>query len=124
MPTITVSTTTDEVDGSVLDGDISLRDAINEAFRDWMASVRDTHYIVGSVVGPHPFPMMVRDFHRVIGIEARQQLLEKEDRLPDAGARPPRTGVRVRVVGRRPVGGGSAGAGDRTRVMKFDCRDD
>jgi len=51
--------------------------------RDWVATVEDTHYILGSALGAHPFPMMVRDFHRVIGVEARQQILEKEGRLPD-----------------------------------------
>ncbi|HEY1619920.1 MAG TPA: pyridoxal-phosphate dependent enzyme, partial [Streptosporangiaceae bacterium] len=54
-------------------GSRTLKDAINETFRDWVASVDTTHYCIGSVMGPHPFPMMVRDFHRVIGIEAREQ---------------------------------------------------
>lgn len=67
----------------VTSGSRTLRDAINEAMRDWMASVQDTHYIIGSVVGPHPFPMMVRDFQSVIGREARQQSLEILGRLPD-----------------------------------------
>jgi tryptophan synthase beta chain len=64
-------------------GSRTLRDAINEALRDWMSSVRTTHYILGSVVGPHPFPMIVRDFQAVIGQEARQQCLEQVGRLPD-----------------------------------------
>ena len=64
-------------------GSRTLRDAINEAMRDWMASVRDTHYIIGSVVGPHPFPMMVRDFQAIIGREAREQCLDQVGRLPD-----------------------------------------
>src|SRR5262245_55283684 len=64
-------------------GSRTLRDAINEAMRDWMASVRTTHYILGSVVGPHPFPMLVRDFQAVIGQEARQQCLDETGRLPD-----------------------------------------
>jgi tryptophan synthase beta chain len=64
-------------------GSRTLRDAINEALRDWMASVRTTHYILGSVVGPHPFPLIVRDFQSVIGREARQQCLEQVGRLPD-----------------------------------------
>nr|MBA3316299.1 tryptophan synthase subunit beta [Planctomycetaceae bacterium] len=64
-------------------GSKTLKDATNEAFRDWMSSVEDTHYIVGSVVGPHPFPMMVRDFQSVIGREARQQCLDQLGRLPD-----------------------------------------
>ncbi len=67
----------------VTTGSRTLRDAINEAMRDWMASVRDTHYIIGSVVGPHPFPMMVRDFQSVIGVEARAQSLENIGQLPD-----------------------------------------
>lgn len=64
-------------------GSMTLKDATNEALRDWMASVRNTHYILGSVVGPHPYPTMVRDFQAVIGREARDQILEKENRLPD-----------------------------------------
>jgi tryptophan synthase beta chain len=67
----------------VTTGSRTLRDAINEAMRDWMASVRDTHYIIGSVVGPHPFPMMVRDFQSIIGREAREQCLEQTGRLPN-----------------------------------------
>lgn len=67
----------------VTTGSRTLRDAINEAMRDWMSSVRDTHYIIGSVVGPHPFPMMVRDFQAVIGVETRKQCLEQVGRLPD-----------------------------------------
>ncbi len=67
----------------VTTGSRTLRDAINEAMRDWMASVRDTHYIIGSVVGPHPFPMMVRDFQSVIGREAREQSMATIGRLPD-----------------------------------------
>lgn len=67
----------------VTTGSRTLRDAINEAMRDWMASVRDTHYIIGSVVGPHPFPMMVRDFQAIIGREAREQCLAQVGRLPD-----------------------------------------
>ena len=78
-------------------GSRTLRDAINEALRDWMASVVDTHYIIGSVVGPHPFPMIVRDFQSVIGREARAQCLEQVGRLPDV------------VVA--SVGGGSNAAG-------------
>ncbi|HJT79157.1 MAG TPA: tryptophan synthase subunit beta [Gemmataceae bacterium] len=67
----------------VASGSRTLRDAINEALRDWMASVENTHYIIGSVMGPHPFPMMVRDFQAVIGRETRQQCLEQTGRLPD-----------------------------------------
>lgn len=64
-------------------GQRTLKDAVNEAMRDWVASVNDTHYILGSALGAHPYPMMVRDFHRVIGEEARQQILDAEGRLPD-----------------------------------------
>jgi tryptophan synthase beta chain len=64
-------------------GSRTLRDAINEALRDWMASVDHTHYIIGSVVGPHPFPVMVRDFQAVIGTETRDQCREQAGRLPD-----------------------------------------
>ena len=64
-------------------GSRTLKDAINEAMRDWVTRVRDTHYILGSVLGPHPFPVMVRDFHRVIGAEAREQVQALVGRLPD-----------------------------------------
>lgn len=67
----------------VTSGSKTLKDATNEAFRDWMASVRYTHYILGSVVGPHPYPMMVRNFQTVIGREVKSQIMEKENRLPD-----------------------------------------
>ena len=63
-------------------GSRTLKDATNEAIRDWVTNVRDTYYIIGSVVGPHPYPMMVRDFQSVIGREARQQILDQEGRLP------------------------------------------
>jgi tryptophan synthase beta chain len=81
----------------VTTGSRTLRDAINEALRDWMASVRTTHYIIGSVVGPHPFPAMVRDFQSCIGRETRAQCLSQIGRLPDV------------VVA--SVGGGSNSAG-------------
>ena len=81
----------------VTSGSRTLRDATNEALRDWMASVANTHYIIGSVVGPHPFPMIVRDFQSIIGREARQQCLEQVGKLPDV------------VVA--SVGGGSNAAG-------------
>ena len=64
-------------------GSKTLKDAINEAIRDWVTNVEDTFYIFGSVLGPHPYPMIVRDFQRVIGVEARAQILKKEGRLPD-----------------------------------------
>jgi tryptophan synthase beta chain len=64
-------------------GQATLKEAINEAMRDWVTNVRTTHYILGSVLGSHPYPMMVRDFQRVIGAEARRQILEREERLPN-----------------------------------------
>ncbi len=64
-------------------GSRTLKDAISEALRDWVTNVADTFYLLGSALGPHPYPMMVRDFHRVIGLEARKQILEAEKRLPD-----------------------------------------
>lgn len=64
-------------------GQKTLKEAVNEALRDWVTNVRDTHYILGSALGPHPYPMIVRDFHRVIGVEARAQIMEREERLPD-----------------------------------------
>ena len=65
-------------------GTRTLKDAMNEAFRDWVATVATTHYCIGSVGGPHPFPVMVRDFQRIIGVEAREQVLQMTGRLPDA----------------------------------------
>ena len=70
----------------VTTGSRTLKDAINEALRDWVSNVDTTHYLLGTVAGPHPFPTMVRDFHRVIGMEAREQVLERTGRLPDAVA--------------------------------------
>jgi tryptophan synthase beta chain len=68
----------------VTSGTATLKDALNEAMRDWVTNVRTTHYIIGTVAGPHPYPTMVRDFQAVIGTEARQQILEDTGRLPDA----------------------------------------
>lgn len=68
----------------VTTGSRTLKDAINEAMRDWVANVEHSHYLLGTVAGPHPFPLIVRDFHSVIGYEARQQMLELTGRLPDA----------------------------------------
>jgi tryptophan synthase beta chain len=68
----------------VTSGSRTLKDAINEAMRDWVTNVADTHYLLGTVAGPHPFPTMVRDFHKIIGEEAREQMLELTGRLPDA----------------------------------------
>ena len=68
---------------AVTAGQATLKEAVNEAMRDWVTHVDSTHYILGSALGSHPFPMMVRDFHRIIGVEARRQILEREERLPD-----------------------------------------
>jgi tryptophan synthase beta chain len=68
----------------VTSGASTLKDAMNEALRDWVTNVADTYYLIGSAAGPHPYPMMVRDFQRVIGVETRDQIMEAEGRLPDA----------------------------------------
>jgi len=95
----------------VASGTRTLKDSVNEALRDWAASVGETHHLLGSVVGPHPFPLMVRQFQSVIGREARSQVLRKEERLPDAiiacvgggsnaiGIFHPFIGDRVRLIG-------------------------
>lgn len=69
---------------SVESGTMTLKDAVNETMREWTKRVEDTHYVLGSVMGPHPFPTMVRDFQKIIGEEIREQMLKKEGRLPDA----------------------------------------
>ena len=69
---------------TVTSGTMTLKDAVNETFREWTARVHDTHYVLGSVMGPHPFPMMIRDFQSVISQEAKEQILKLEGRLPDA----------------------------------------
>jgi tryptophan synthase beta chain len=92
---------------AVTSGQRTLKDAINEAMRDWMASVQSTHYCFGTTAGPHPFPMMVRDFQSVIGREARQQVQKQEGRLPDA------------VVA--CVGGGSNAAGAFVAFLEDAC---
>ncbi len=69
---------------SVTNGSRTLKDAISEAMRDWVTNVQSTHYLLGSALGAHPYPMMVRDFHRVIGEETREEILKREGRLPDA----------------------------------------
>jgi len=88
-------------------GTRTLKDAINEALRDWVANVKETYYLIGSVVGPHPYPLMGRDFQSVIGREAREQILKKEGRLPD-------TGVAC-------VGGGIECHGDLLPLRKGRC---
>jgi tryptophan synthase beta chain len=67
----------------VSSGSRTLKDAINEAFRDWVSNIKNTHYLIGSVVGPHPYPAMVRDFQAIIGKETREQMLQEYKRLPD-----------------------------------------
>lgn len=101
----------------VTHGSRTLKDAINEAMRDWVTNVDSTHYLLGTVAGPHPFPVMVRDFHSVIGNEAREQLLKSEGRLPTA------------VVA--CVGGGSNAIGifhafldDDVRIVGFEAAGD
>jgi tryptophan synthase beta chain len=116
---------------TVQSGSRTLRDAINEALRDWMASVDSTHYIIGSVVGPHPFPVMVRDFHSVIGREARHQCLEKIGKLPEVvlacvGGGSNAAGMfypfvddaGVELIGVE-AGGRSASAGDHAATLNF-----
>ncbi|HSN17077.1 MAG TPA: tryptophan synthase subunit beta [Gammaproteobacteria bacterium] len=88
-------------------GSRTLKDALNEAMRDWVANVDDTYYVIGTVAGPHPYPMMVRDFHACIGEEARQQILSAEGRLPDALA--------------ACVGGGSNAIGLFHAFLDDDC---
>src|SRR5215207_2014194 len=108
----------------VATGTATLKDAINEALRDWVESVESTHYAIGSVVGPHPFPLMVREFQRVIGDEARAQILAAEGRLPDlavacVGGGSNAAGLFAGFVDDEPVrlvgveaGGRGSGAGD------------
>lgn len=114
---------------SVKSGSRTLRDAVNEAMRDWMASVEHTHYIIGSVIGPHPFPRMVRDFQAVIGEETKRQCHEQLGRLPDvvvacvgggsnaAGMFHPFAGdTSVELVGVE-AGGRSAGLGEHAATL-------
>jgi tryptophan synthase beta chain len=110
-------------------GTATLKDAINEALRDWVTNVDDTHYVIGSVMGPHPYPTMVREFQRVIGIEAREQALAISSRLPDAvvacvGGGSNAIGIfsafiadRVRLVGVEAAGEGLEGAHAATMAM-------
>jgi tryptophan synthase beta chain len=115
----------------VTTGSRTLRDAINEAMRDWMSSVKTTHYILGSVVGPHPFPMIVRDFQAVIGREARQQCLARLGRLPHSvvacvGGGSNAAGMFSAFIADRQVelvgveaGGRSANPGDHSASLTF-----
>ncbi len=93
---------------AVTSGAGTLKDAMNEAMRDWVANVSDTYYLIGTVAGPHPYPAMVRDFQSVIGTEARVQMLEAEDRLPDA------------IVA--AIGGGSNAMGLFHPFLDDECR--
>jgi tryptophan synthase beta chain len=115
----------------VSSGSKTLRDATNEAMRDWMASVEHTHYIIGSVVGPHPFPAMVRDFQSIIGQETREQCLRKLGRLPDVlvacvGGGSNAAGMFYPFIGESLVelvgveaGGRSAVPGDHAATLAF-----
>ena len=116
----------------VTTGSRTLKDAINEALRDWVTNVDDTHYLLGTVAGPHPFPVMVRDFQRVIGLEARAQVLERYGRLPGRGRRLRRRRLQrdrhLPRVPRRPgrpagrVRGRRRRAGDRAARRDADRR--
>lgn len=108
---------------AVHSGSRTLKDAVNEAMRDWVASVESTHYCLGSVMGPHPYPWMVREFHRVIGTEAREQCLERYGRDPDVivacvGGGSNALGIfsgfvdtKARLIGVEPAGGAAVGRG-------------
>ncbi|MFZ1699641.1 MAG: tryptophan synthase subunit beta [Pyrinomonadaceae bacterium] len=112
-------------------GSRTLKDAINEALRDWVTNVDTTYYLLGSALGPHPYPLMVRDFQRIIGREAREQILEKEDRLPDVlvacvgggsnsiGLFHPFLNDNVRMIGVEAGGRGSGLGAHAARFM--DC---
>jgi len=106
-----------------LSGSRTLKDAVNEAMRDWVATVEDSHYCLGSVMGPHPYPYMVREFHRVIGSEAREQMLERHGKDPDvvtacvgggsnaAGIFSGFVDTDAELVGVEPAGGAAVGDG-------------
>ncbi|MBJ7425811.1 MAG: tryptophan synthase subunit beta [Ilumatobacteraceae bacterium] len=108
---------------AVHSGSRTLKDAVNEAMRDWVASVESTHYCLGSVMGPHPYPWMVREFHRVIGTEAREQCLERYGQDPDVivacvGGGSNAIGIfsgfvdtKARLIGVEPAGGAAVGRG-------------
>lgn len=108
---------------AVQSGSRTLKDAVNEAMRDWVASVESTHYCLGSVMGPHPYPWMVREFHRVIGSEAREQCLERYGSDPDfvvacVGGGSNAIGIfsgfvdtKARLIGVEPAGGAAVGRG-------------
>ena len=108
---------------AVQSGSRTLKDAVNEAMRDWVASVETTHYCLGSVMGPHPYPWMVREFHRVIGSEAREQCLERYGSDPDfvvacVGGGSNALGIfsgfvdtKARLIGVEPAGGAAVGRG-------------
>ena len=94
-------------------GSRTLKDAINETIRDWVTNVRDTHYVIGSVIGPHPYPTIVRDLQAVIGREAREQCLEKLGRLPDVAVAC--VGGGSNAIGLFHAFPGRSGAADRGR---------
>lgn len=108
---------------AVHSGSRTLKDAVNEAMRDWVATVESTHYCLGSVMGPHPYPFMVRQFHRVIGDEAREQMQERLGVMPDAvvacvGGGSNAMGIfsgfidtDARLIGVEPAGGAAVGRG-------------
>ena len=115
----------------VTSGSRTLKDAVNEALRDWSASYADTHYLLGTVAGPHPFPLMVREFQRVIGREARAQMLEREGRLPNAvlacvGGGSNAIGIfsdflpdeSVQIIGVEPAGRGLSGDEHGASILK------
>ena len=106
----------------VTSGAGTLKDAMNEALRDWVANVEDTYYLIGTVAGPHPYPMMVRDFQSVIGEEAKAQLREAEGRLPDAAVACIGGGSNAMGLV-PPVPGRSLGAPDRRRGRRAWHRD-
>ena len=108
-------------------GQQTLKEAVNEAMRDWVTNVRSTHYILGTAYGAHPYPVMVRNFQRVIGDEARRQILEKEERLPDLLDRLRRRRLQchrvVLSVSRRRVGeDGRRGSGRRRHRARASMR--
>ncbi|MGC9063328.1 MAG: tryptophan synthase subunit beta [bacterium] len=116
----------------VTSGSKTLKEAINEALRDWVSNIDDTYYLLGSVVGPHPYPMIVRDFQSVIGRETREQILEKEDSLPDyivacVGGGSNSIGIfypfledDVRLIG---VEGGGLGLESKKHAASISCKE-
>ena len=111
---------------SVTSGSATLKDAINEAMRDWVTNVATTHYVLGSAVGPHPYPVLVRDLQRVIGDEAATQIRDVEGRLPDVamacvGGGSNAIGLLTRFVG-EPSGAHRGRRGGRGGALEAACR--